>query len=75
MERNSRRSFLEGAAAAVIVTPRCERRPHDVSWCAPYIFPADEAAFIGPAVLHRIPADETGPGRSKPRSLSIATDN
>jgi hypothetical protein len=70
MERNSRRSFLKGAGAAVIVTPGCERTPHDASRRAPYsFFTADEAAFIDPAVVHLVPADETGLGRSKPGRL------
>ncbi len=30
--------FLKGAAAAVIVMPRCERTPYDVSGRAPYSF-------------------------------------
>jgi hypothetical protein len=61
MGRNSRRSFLKGAGAAVIVTPPCERTPHDASRRAPCrFFTADEAVFIEPAVVHLIPADETG---------------
>jgi gluconate 2-dehydrogenase gamma chain len=67
MERNSRRSFLKDAGAAVIVMPASERTPHDASRRAPYsFFTADEAAFIEPAVARLIPADETGLGRSKP---------
>src|SRR5688572_19650198 len=67
MERNSRHSFLKDRAAAVIVTLGSERTPHDASRRAPYsFFTADEAAFIEPAVVHLIPADETGAGCLKP---------
>jgi hypothetical protein len=70
MERNSRRSSLKGAAAAVIVSPGFERAPHDASRRAPYsFFTADTAAFIDPAVVHLVPADETGLGRSRPGRL------
>jgi len=65
--KNSRRSFLKDAGAAVIVTLGSERTPHDASRRAPYsFFTADEAAFIEPAVVHLIPADETGAGCLKP---------
>ena len=67
MERNSRRSSLKDAGAAMIVAPACERTPHDASRRAQYnCFTADEAAFIAPAVVRLIPANETGLGRSKP---------
>lgn len=64
MKRISRRSFLKGAAAAVIVAPACERPVRNgASQRAPYsFFNSDEAAFIEPAVARLIPADETGPG-------------
>jgi hypothetical protein len=66
MKRNSRR-FSQGAGEAVIVTPACERTPHDTSRRAPYsFFTADEAAFTEPAVVHLIPADETGAGCLNP---------
>ena len=64
MERNSRRSFLKGAGAAVIVPPASERAPHYVSRRAPDSFFTIDEAIHGPAAVHLIPAIDTGAGRS-----------